>query len=94
MLDEGERCAGLTDSVSLPLRALMLTMGSEINSPDFRKLKSAEMVLEQLWLRGTWRKDDTVTLDNAFQILLERWPKIDPITANNAIRFAQKELVG
>ena len=89
MLDEGESCAGLTDSITLPLRAMVLVLHwQEPDSPDYRKLRSAGNVLSELWNRGTWRKADTVTLDNALEILLARWPGVAPDVANKAIHQA------
>ena len=93
MLDEGASCANLTDTIALPIRALMHAM-AHYDTPDYRKLMSADIVLAELWERGTWRKADVVTLDNAMGILLERWPSLDPVVANNAIRYAQKEMLG
>ena len=92
MLDEGASCSHLSDPIALPIRALMHTMVA--GTPDYRKLMSADVVLGLLWERGTWRKDDVVTLDNAMSILLERWPLLDPQVANDAIRYARKEMVG
>ena len=91
MLSEGEGCLEQLCALPLIIRATLLAMRDQ-SSPDARKLMSADIVMGEISERGTWREVDTITLNNALEIVLRVWPTLTPRAANDALRFAQKEL--
>lgn len=83
--------ANLAEDVPLMLvvaRAMLIGLGDE-RSSDVGKLKSAVKLLEELRTRP-YSKDDTVTLDNMFAIVLDRYKELAPDVANSAIQQAMK----
>jgi len=79
MLDEGEDARAyilpISDAIFVMAYALELVNGME--STDYRKLKSAMLVLVVCSERKfSWRKADAITIDNAIQITVDRWIKI------------------
>jgi 5-deoxy-D-glucuronate isomerase len=91
-LDQGEDARADVATVDVIVVAVLVAMRAEHESADFRKLLAAKSVIEQFFARGgAWRKEDTITLDNALGIALDRWPKFTPVQANIAIKIAMGE---
>lgn len=93
MLEEGEYAASEAIAQSFIVYALLACLQEmgETDSVDYRKLKSAAVVLEELAKRGfTWRRADAITLDNSMEICINRWAKIDPILLNKHINRLQE----
>ena len=88
MLQEGESCASDTGTMLVMVRSMMYCMKVQQRTAtvEYRKLKAAKQVLNELSERGhVWRKLDTVTLDNALQIILDEFPKVSPKLAARSI---------
>lgn len=79
MLDEDEdaRANILPISDAIFVMAYALELVNDMESTDYRKLKSAMLVLVACSERKfSWRKADAITIDNAIQITVDRWIKI------------------
>lgn len=88
MLEEGADARAhilpICDSVFVMAYALELV--NDEDSPDYRKLKSAMLVLVDCAERKfVWRKADAITIDNAIQITVERWIGIPAETLYDAM---------
>lgn len=88
MLDDGEDAQSyilpISDAVFVMAYALELV--GEMASTDYRKLKSAMLVLVECSERKfIWRKADAITIDNAIQITVEKWIKIPTNTLHDAM---------
>ena len=88
LLEEGESCASDTATMLAMVSSMLYCMKVQQRTAavEFRKLKAAKQVLDELCDRGhVWRKLDTVTLDNALQIILDEFPKVAPKLAARSI---------
>ena len=88
MLKDGEYAASEAIAQAFIVHAMLACfedMG-ELDSVDYRKLKSAAKVLEDLASRNfAWRTADAVTLDNSMEICVNRWAGINPKLLNKHI---------
>lgn len=88
MLDEDEDAREniLPISDAIFVMAYALELVNDMESTDYRKLKSAMLVLVACSERKfAWRKADAITIDNAIQITVERWIKIPTNTLHDAM---------
>jgi hypothetical protein len=88
MLDEDENAREniLPISDAIFVMAYALELVNDMESTDYRKLKSAMLVLVACSERKfAWRKADAITIDNAIQITVERWIKIPTNTLHDAM---------
>jgi hypothetical protein len=90
MNEEGQQ-AGSDYTTLRSICAATLGAMQEVDSLDYKKLRSAVSVTVQAEARGwTWSKADTVTLDNALAIVQSVFPKLPPEVANRSIQQAMK----
>ena len=88
-LDHGTACESDAATMDIIITAVLVALKEEPESVDFRMMLAAKHVIEQCFARGCiWHKEDTVTIDNALEITLKRWPKFSPYQANIAIKSA------
>jgi hypothetical protein len=88
MLDEDEDAQAniLPISDAIFVMAYALELVNDMESTDYRKLKSAMLVLVACSERKfAWRKADAITIDNAIQITVEKWIKIPTNTLHDAM---------
>lgn len=90
MLDEGEDARSnilpISDAVFVMAYALELVDQKE--SKDYRKLKSAMLVLGECSERKfAWRKADAITIDNAIKITVDKWIKIPTNILHDAMTY-------
>ena len=88
MLEEGvdarNNILPISDAVFIMAYALELV--KQEDSSDYRKLKSAMLVLVNCSERKfVWHKADTITIDNAIEICVNRWTKIPTDTLHEAM---------
>lgn len=79
MLEEGvdARSSILPISDAVFIMSYALELIKQEDSLDYRKLKSAMLVLVNCSERKfVWHKADTITIDNAIEICVNRWTKI------------------
>lgn len=87
MLEEGEKVYDGLSSIYLMTCVVARVLPSD--TPDARKIKSAVKVLHECNERGTWRKADLQTVNNALDIVLDVYPAL---AANDARRAVNAEL--
>mgnify|MGYP000037582653 CR=1 FL=1 len=78
LMDEDEEAESAIVATSLPVFAMMFCLEElkEEDSVDYRKLKSAvNVLLECSGNSFKWKRDYTITLDNALGIAQDRWGK-------------------
>lgn len=88
MLDEGvdARTNILPISDAIFVMAYALELVNQKESIDYRKLKSAMLVLVDCSERNfLWRKADAITIDNAIEITVDKWIKIPTNTLHEAM---------
>jgi hypothetical protein len=88
MLDEGvdARTNILPISDAIFVMAYALELVNQKESIDYRKLKSAMLVLVDCSERNfSWRKADAITIDNAIEITVDKWIKIPTNTLHEAM---------
>jgi hypothetical protein len=79
MLEEGvdARSSILPISDAVFIMSYALELVKQEDSSDYRKLKSAMLVLVNCSERKfVWHKADTITIDNAIEICVNRWTQI------------------
>lgn len=79
MLEEGvdARSSILPISDAVFIMSYALELVNQEDSSDYRKLKSAMLVLVNCSERKfVWHKADTITIDNAIEICVNRWTQI------------------
>jgi hypothetical protein len=87
LMEDGESC--LPDAATLysVVAVMLYAMVNRRDTVAYRKLQSAQVVLDALFERDcVWHKADTVTLDNALQIIQDEFPKLPAKEANEAIQ--------
>lgn len=89
MMDEGQdaRAQVIPIADSVFVMAAAYEMMKWEDKVEFRKLKSAMMVLTQCSERKfKWHMADTVTIDNAITICVDNWRKVPPKVLYEAIQ--------
>lgn len=83
LLDDGEKVFdGLS---SIYLMTCVVARVLDPDTPDARKIKSAIGILAECTERGTWRKADLQTVNNALDIVLNIYPALAANDARHAI---------
>lgn len=88
LLDDGEDASSEMVATSLPVYAMMTCLEElkQTDSVEYRKLKSAGNILLRCSESGfKWKREYTITIDNALEICQEQWTRIPPQTLNRAI---------
>ena len=88
LLDDGENAVSEMVATYLPVYAMMTCLEElkQTDSVEYRKLKSAGNILLRCSESGfKWKREYTITIDNALEICQEQWTRIPPKTLNRAI---------
>lgn len=87
MLDDGEDCYSemFTSAKAIFIIGHCLEEQNQMDSPEYRKIKSAMNICVECSKDWKWKKEWAITIDNALQISQDQWSKVDPKLLRKAI---------